>query len=166
MINFRLPILFIVLISLALLAATLFYGNFWPWYWRQNFSLMKAGWNMIKLFRKHDLFERVDDEGDDDNKDAKRLEDQGVFFEQFCEYWDKTRRSDENERLEADRDDLDLTRQVSRIPLEYAIYANLNDEQLEENWHKFVSNKCSKYYDKLICLNGLIFDWKEGIVKR
>lgn len=159
--SFRLPILCIVLISLIALmvAAVIRRGNFWPWwYWRQNVSLIKAGWSMIKLFRRHDLFEKDTEEKDD----ATRLNEQGEFFQQFCVQWAGNAMG---KRMGEDRGkDEKLVESVSKIPLEYAIFANISDEQLGKNWHKFVSNKCYKYYDKLMCANGLVFDWKTGKV--
>jgi hypothetical protein len=215
MTNFRLLILSIVLVSLTALAITLCTGDFWPWYWRQNVRLVKAGWNMIKLFRRHDLFDMVDDR----RTDAERLHAQAEFFDGFCEYWKTSGRasqiagaigqiellssppsskspSSERTVTSADDDcsrgsdggavtagdgtgdswrdravavengDSEMLQKVPRVPLEYAIYARLSDQQLSSNWYKFVSNKCSKYYDKLICLNGLVFDWNAGTVSK
>jgi hypothetical protein len=53
---------------------------------------------------------------------------------------------------------------VDRVPIEFAAVARLDDRSLQRNWSKFVSNKCTRYHDKLICSGGLVFDWDQNRV--
>lgn len=138
------------------------WNNFWFKCWKQNFSLLKAGWNMFKLFRRHDVFSLIARKSFEspESQLTTAIRREAEFFEDFCR--EKKRRLDGNNANSTDDTDLLACDNVKHLPIEYVKFARLSEQQLRDNWHRFVSPKCSVYYDKLFCLNGLTFDWTTG----
>lgn len=200
-IGFRFFVSLTVLVVVA--GLVMVYVSYCHYYWQQNTRLLRAGWNMMKLLRQHNLLILVDGveeqncvpsgggteatttaAGCDEPEPSAGGRSQAVatfscrkpavtrhsrFFSRFCEHWASTRsqptgrlpRTDPNARHE----DAEMLRAVSRVPIEYAQYARIDgDRELTKHWHRFVSGQCSDYYDKLLCLNGLVFDWSAATV--
>lgn len=150
----------LLVVGVLLVCLTLFvYGMT---YWRQNLRAIRAGWNIMRLLKKHRTSTDVNENTTVSATDS--IQQQTDFFRGFCLNWrpidglaerlDQTT-STPNRRAR----DEQLVATTERIPLRYALYADLDEQTLRENWSRFVSNKCSESHDKLICSNGLVFDW-------
>lgn len=128
----------------------------------------------MKLLRKHSLLELFGTEESflvpKEVESSTSLEREKNLFCSFCTLWcelndNKTttidlRQSNEQRK----RVDKELLEKLDCIPVDYAQYIDVSSKALSDNWFKFTTSKCSKYYDKLICPNGIIFDWRSGKV--
>lgn len=130
--------------------------------WQRNVRFVKAGWNVLRLAHQYSLL-HVLDYAPTTTTTTTNQTSKDNFFRSFCNEW--KRRYPDKVELTND-EDARLIEQCNNIPIEFSLYANIDNETLTRNWHKFVSDKCSKYDSKLVCLNGLTFDWPNKRVIR
>lgn len=139
-------------------------------YWRQNIRALRASWNVLKMLRHADLL--LDNDDDDDRAVTREISDESDFFQEFCVTWPLAAGDGGAEVLAErtpatrKRDETLLRESECRLPVEYAAYVDVSADLLTQHWSRFVSNKCSNYHDKLICSNGLVFDWQKHRVYR
>lgn len=109
---------------------------------------------MLKLLRKENILDSIATAGAEYDNESARIQtivrEEQKLFEDFCE----AKRNNMN--------DTELVKRVEHIPIEYARRTSLTDNELKKYWSKFTTPKCSVYYDKLVCLNGLVLDWRDG----
>lgn len=132
-------------------------------YWQPNLRLISSSWNLYRVMRSNGILDSSATAG----QCTTDVCSQAAFFKEFCEYWKNDRARPQEGSLQfrqhrhtlADIDDERMLRQVNRVPLEYTMFTTLTADGLREHWQKFVTNRCSSYYDKLICPSGIVFDW-------
>lgn len=128
-------------------------------YWQYNYRLLTSTWNLYRALRTNGALNPSNCNNNEQNSD----ESQAAFFQSFCNEWaTDPSRPIKGSLLPSEHQasDVELLNRVDRVPIEYSVYANVSAKQLREHWGKFVTNRCSSYYDKLICQNGLVFDWR------
>lgn len=176
---------FVSLTALVVVAAlAVLYVSYCKYYWQQNTRLLRTGWNMMKLLRQHNLLMVLKDVEENEcpsgacgnaaaepctiQCESPALHAQARFYADFCDHWATRAASGVGPlpRTDCDTEDADMLRRVSHVPIEYSQYVQGSDELLAKHWHQFVSGQCANYYDKLICLNGLVFDWSNGTVRQ
>lgn len=132
-------------------------------YWQSNFRLLSSSWNLYRVLRSNGMLKAPSATSKTGTTDICS---QAAFFREFCDYWANDTKRPQRGSLQfnrnskfADIDDEKLMNSVNRVPLEYAMFTTLTTTKLREHWQKFITNRCSSYYDKLICQNGIVFDW-------
>lgn len=133
-------------------------------YWQSNLRLLSSSWNLYHVLRSNGMLKA---DATTKERCTNDICNQAAFFHEFCEKWANDSKRPQEGSLQlrqnsgkfADIDDEELLKSVNRVPLEYTMFTTLTTTKLREQWQKFITNRCSSYYDKLICQNGIVFDW-------
>lgn len=164
----------LIFVCVAIILLIFVFSSYCKHYWKSNTRLLKAGWNAMKLLRKHTPIELFATQESflmpNESESVPSLEQEKHLFCSFCNLWqelygDTAATIDlQHTNGERERVDNELLKKLDFIPVDFAQYICVDSKILSDNWFKFATSKCSKYYDKLICSNGLVFDWRSGKV--